>query len=263
MNQTYLSAIKSFEGFTPQAKWDYAQHSNGYGTKALYPGESISPEEAERRFTAEIAVARDIVEKHAKGWDEGTKAALTSLTFNAGTRWISSGLGDAVRNGDIEGVRERFVQYSKAQGEVLPGLLKRRLAEVDWIGTGAGGAAPAAKAATLSAVAPTPPASSVQAAPTPASRPDAVAPLETRAEAPIGMDRSEVAATLRDQLTGISPGTLNEARNAQNASALITMLFDLQMRTAGDVPRDETKDSSATSADATTTVINGRPQKAV
>ena len=142
MNQTYLSAIKTFEGFTPQAKWDYAQHSNGYGTKALYPGEAISPEEAERRFAAEIAVARDIVEKHAQGWDEGTKAALTSLTFNAGTRWISSGLGDAVRNGDIEGVRERFVQYSKAQGEVLPGLLKRRLAEVDWIGSGTEGAAP-------------------------------------------------------------------------------------------------------------------------
>ena len=154
IHQNYLSAIKSFEGFTPQAKWDYAQHSNGYGTKALYPGEAISPEEAERRFAAEIAVARDIVEKHAQGWDEGTKAALTSLTFNAGTRWISSGLGDAVRNGDIEGVRDRFVQYSKAQGEVLPGLLKRRLAEVDWIGSGTGGAAPTAQAATLAGPAP-------------------------------------------------------------------------------------------------------------
>ena len=105
MHHSYLQAIKTFEGFTPQAKWDYAQHSNGYGTKALYPGETIDAAEAERRFAAEIAVARGIVEKHAAGWDEGTKAALTSLTFNAGTRWISSGLGEAVRNGDIEGVR--------------------------------------------------------------------------------------------------------------------------------------------------------------
>jgi lysozyme len=261
MNQTYLSAIKSFEGFTPQAKWDYAQHSNGYGTKALYPGEAISPEEAERRFAAEIAVARDIVEKHAQGWDEGTKAALTSLTFNAGTRWISSGLGDAVRNGDIEGVRERFVQYSKAQGEVLPGLLKRRLAEVDWIGSGTEGAAPAAKAATLTAAAPADQ-PSVQPTLTAASSPIA-APDATTAP-PTAMDRREVAAALQDHLTGVSPDVLNEVRNAQSASALITLLFDLQMRAAGAEAKDETKDGSAASADApTTSVITGRPQQAV
>lgn len=140
MHQTYLDAIKVFEGFTRQAKWDYAQHSNGYGTKALYPGEVISPEEAEKRFAAEIAAARAIVERHAHKWDEGTKAALTSLTFNTGTRWISSGLGDAVRSGDIAGLRERFVKYSTAQGEVLPGLVKRRLAELAWIGDGPDGA---------------------------------------------------------------------------------------------------------------------------
>ena len=37
MQQAYLDAIKSFEGFTPKATWDYAQHSNGFGTKANSP----------------------------------------------------------------------------------------------------------------------------------------------------------------------------------------------------------------------------------
>ena len=134
MHPVYLKSIKSFEGFTQQATWDYAQHSNGYGTKALYPGEKISPQEAEQRFEAEIAEARRIVDKNTDGWDEGTKAALTSLTFNAGSRWINSGLGDAVRAHDVEAVRARFVEYNKAQGQVLPGLVNRRLAEVDWIG---------------------------------------------------------------------------------------------------------------------------------
>jgi lysozyme len=253
MHQSYLSAIKTFEGFTSQAKWDYAQHSNGYGTKALYPGEAITPEEAERRFAAEIAVARGIVEKHAAGWDEGTKAALTSLTFNAGTKWISSGLGDAVRSGDIEGVRERFVQYSKAQGEVLPGLLKRRLAEVDWIGSGAAGAAatgtPMAAGATVSGTSPqpSPPHSLPPLPPTTASGP--VAPMATAAAAPTAVARGEVAATLRDQLSGFASAEISDAKNAQNLSTLITLLFDLQMRSALDGAKDGHDGSSSSSAD--------------
>ena len=133
MHEKYLNAIKSFEGYTPRAKWDYAQNSNGYGTNALHAGESIDRAEADRRFRAEIEQARSVVERHAQGWDEGTKAALTSLTFNTGTRWTSAGLGDAVRNFDIDAVEKIFLTYTKAGGEILPGLVKRRLAEVGWI----------------------------------------------------------------------------------------------------------------------------------
>lgn len=235
IHQTYLAAIKSFEGFAPQAKWDYAQHSNGYGTKALYPGEQIDAAEAERRFAAEIAIARDIVEKHAPGWDEGTKAALTSLTFNAGTRWISSGLGDAVRNGDIEGIRERFVQYSKAQGEVLPGLLKRRLAEVDWIGSGTAGATPTTQAATLAAPAP-----ALQASlqPALATGSGAIAPMDTPTATPADTERGDVASALRDHLAGLSSAETTDARAVQNLSMLITLLFDMQMRAAVGETRD-------------------------
>jgi lysozyme len=134
MHKHYLDSIKASEGFTARAQFDYAQYSNGYGTKALHPGERIDRAEAERRFAAEIAEARAFVDKAAGGWDEGTKAALTSLTFNAGTRWASSGLGEAVRNGDIDGVRSRFLQYTKAGGKDLAGLVTRRLDEVTWIG---------------------------------------------------------------------------------------------------------------------------------
>ena len=145
MQTAYLNSIKVFEGFTQKGSWDYAQYSNGYGTKAHFPGEKISAEEAERRFSDEIAKARQIVDKHTQGWDEGTKAALTSLTFNAGPRWINSGLGDAVRAHDVDAVRQRFVEYNKAQGQVLPGLVNRRLAEVNWIGQVAPGEPEAAQ----------------------------------------------------------------------------------------------------------------------
>lgn len=134
MHSFYLDAIKSFEGYTPSAQWDYAQLSNGYGTKAKFAGEVIDKTEADRRFQAEVASARSIVEKNAPFVDEGTKAALTSLTYNAGDSWTRSGLGDAVRSGDLDQVRDIFKQYNKAGGEVLPGLVSRRAAEALWIG---------------------------------------------------------------------------------------------------------------------------------
>lgn len=128
----YLDAIKSFEGFTPRAKWDYAQSSNGYGTKALHEGEIIDRAEAERRFKAEIKAAYDIVDRFAPNLDDGSKAALTSLTYNAGTAWTKSGLGNAIRSGDIETAKNIFQQYNKAGGEVLSGLQARRDAEMAW-----------------------------------------------------------------------------------------------------------------------------------
>jgi lysozyme len=155
MRDTYLNEIKSFEGFAAQAKWDYAQFTNGYGTRALFAGEKIDEAEASRRFAAELDEARKFVDKHTEGWDEGTKAALTSLTFNAGTRWASSGLGDAVRAFDVDAVRERFLAYTKAGRAELPGLVKRRLEEVTWIGNpGAADATRVASAAPSTQVMP-------------------------------------------------------------------------------------------------------------
>ncbi|MDO9382629.1 MAG: lysozyme [Hyphomicrobiaceae bacterium] len=151
MTANYLDAIRKFEGFTPKADWDYAQFTNGYGTKAKYAGEVIDKAEADRRFQTEIAQARAIVDRHAPHVDEGTKAALTSLTFNAGDKWARSGLGEAIRSGDTERARELFLQYNKAGGEVLPGLAQRRIAEAAWIGQPMEpvplGAAPASAAA--------------------------------------------------------------------------------------------------------------------
>lgn len=136
----YQEAIKQFEGFSSVAKWDYKQHTNGYGTKAEFPGERITPEVAEARFQSELANAREIVEKNAGHLDEGARAALTSLTFNAGDKWVRSGLGDAIRANDIEKAKELFLKYTKAGGQDLPGLVKRRFEELAWFGAHDSGA---------------------------------------------------------------------------------------------------------------------------
>ena len=238
MHHSYLDAIKSFEGFTPKAQWDYAQFSNGYGTKALYAGEAISPEEAERRFATEIAAARSIVEKHAAGWDEGTKAALTSLTFNAGSRWVTSGLGDAVRGGDIEAVRERFLQYTKAGGEVRPGLVRRRLAEFDWIGSGASPAGIGPSTGTANPV--TPAATEAQASFTPFPS----APINTLLAHGPDVASAERALTASGDGAGDSSaptGGSSDARSAQALSMLVSLMFDLQMRSALADPMNPTE----------------------
>jgi lysozyme len=136
LDQSYLDAIKKFEGYSAKARWDYAQDSNGYGTRARYAGEIIDKAEADRRFEGEIKKAADFVDRVAPGLDDGSRAALTSLTYNAGTAWADSGLGEAVASGDFDKARSLFLQYNKAGGSVVDGLVQRRLQEVAWFGEG-------------------------------------------------------------------------------------------------------------------------------
>jgi lysozyme len=136
VDTSYLDAIKQSEGYRADAQWDYAQNSNGYGTRARYAGEVIDKAEADRRFSSEVQKASDFVDKFAPGLDEGSKAALTSLTYNAGTAWSKSGLGEAVASGDLDKAKSLFLQYNKAGGTAVDGLVQRRLQEVAWFGQG-------------------------------------------------------------------------------------------------------------------------------
>jgi lysozyme len=232
----FLDAVKAFEGFTQKGVWDYAQHTNGFGTKALYPGEQISLDEANRRFLAEIDQARNFVEKHAQGWDEGTKAALTSLTFNAGTQWATSGLGDAVRRFDIDSVRSRFLEYTKAGGAVLPGLVKRRLAEVTWIGEGA--SQPAEPSHTHAAVA--------NLTGTGASSRTEVMP-RTVGTSPAIPTSSAGPSPLVDQTQSAKPIAMDAAA-AERASSVAWMLLALDMGTfAPGLIDDRDREAAATS----------------
>lgn len=132
LDPKYLDAMKRFEGYASRSAWDYAQFTNGYGTRAHYEGECIDQAEAEQRFIDEVSRAYTLVDRFAPNLHEGTKAALTSLTFNAGTSWMTSGLGTAIKSGDIDGAKRIFLDYNKADGKVLPGLVSRRRSEQSW-----------------------------------------------------------------------------------------------------------------------------------
>lgn len=155
LDPLYIDQIKGFEGYSPQAAWDYKQSSSGYGTKAQPGDENIPPDQLkaihEQRFTDEIGRAAAAVDGINPSLPPGARAALISLTYNAGPGWTQSGLGDLVRAGDLQGAQQRIQEYNKAGGEVNPGLVKRRTAESAWFG---GQPTPAVQTAQASPVAP-------------------------------------------------------------------------------------------------------------
>lgn len=131
LDPSLVQAVKGFEGYTPKAQWDYKQHSVGYGTRGK-PGEVIDQATAEQRLGDELTKAQNIVQQFAPGAPDGVKKALTSLTYNAGADWTSSGLGAAVKRGDWKEAQRIFLQYNKASGQTLPGLVNRRQQEAQW-----------------------------------------------------------------------------------------------------------------------------------
>ena len=136
LDPQYVDAIKSIEGYAPTASWDYKQYSSGYGTKAQPGDENIPPDQLknvyEQRFQDELAQAAAHVDSVNPNLPPGARAALTSLTYNAGPGWSQSGLGELVRKGDLEGAAARMQQYNQAGGEVNPGLVARRAKEAAW-----------------------------------------------------------------------------------------------------------------------------------
>lgn len=132
LDPLYIDQIKGFEGYRETPYWDYKQYTSGYGTKAGSPDEKIDQATADQRLQESLATAAAHVDSVNPNLPPGPRAALISLTYNAGPGWANSGLGDMVRGGDLAGAQERFQQYNKAGGEVLPALQKRRAQEATW-----------------------------------------------------------------------------------------------------------------------------------
>jgi lysozyme len=175
LDPQYLDAIKGFEGYSPNAAWDYKQSSSGYGTKAQPGDENLPPDQRkaihEQRYQEEIAKAAAHVDSVNPNLPAGARAALVSLTYNAGPGWAQSGLGQMVRAGDLQGAATRFLEYNKAGGEVNQGLVARRQKEAAWFG--GGHPQPAPQAAPAPAMAPpvAPQAAPIFSAPQPQAAP--------------------------------------------------------------------------------------------
>jgi GH24 family phage-related lysozyme (muramidase) len=132
---TFVGAIKREEGFDAKPRWDVKQWTVGYGTRASGPDERPDHDELERRFQSEIGKAAKIVDGVNPNIDPGTRAALTSLTFNTGDTWTRAGLGEKVRAGDLAGAKQLFLQYGNVAGQPNAAVTERRWREAQWFGT--------------------------------------------------------------------------------------------------------------------------------
>jgi len=147
--------IKSFEGYLSQAKWDVSQHTNGFGTEARSPNETISIQEAQERLLSRIErdtkLVEEFGEEHGYRWTDNEKMALVSFIYNGGYNFLKevSGLWEWER--DEEGKRipdsrlvpsgkpkrykeeiaQKMLLYINSGGRPLEGLRKRRELERD------------------------------------------------------------------------------------------------------------------------------------
>ena len=145
--------IKSWEGCRLTA---YKAHSSeeywtiGYGHYGsdVYEGMEITAERADELFEQDIkafeAGANRTVEKYGLDVTQGQFDALVSLAYNFGTSWveahtswrlaryIQAGFKDDYGNriSDLE-IADAFAVLCSAGGEILPGLVKRRLNEAE------------------------------------------------------------------------------------------------------------------------------------
>lgn len=130
LDPALVNTVKQFEGFVPRSYWDYKQYSNGYGTRAAFPGERIDRDTANSRLQDELWKASRAVDSLGVPMNPGQRNALTSFTYNLGPGWTQgSGLADAVRAGDWDAAKQHLLSYTHAGGQVDPGLVKRRTQE--------------------------------------------------------------------------------------------------------------------------------------
>jgi GH24 family phage-related lysozyme (muramidase) len=127
-----VQEIASMENFYAKPYWDVRQWSVGYGSKASGPNDIVDKAEARRRLLEELNESASYVDRHRPGLPEGIRGSLISLTYNAGPKWTKAGLGKAVKRGDWEDARRRFVQYTSPDPRLQKGLRNRRIRELGY-----------------------------------------------------------------------------------------------------------------------------------
>jgi GH24 family phage-related lysozyme (muramidase)/uncharacterized protein YgiM (DUF1202 family) len=146
ISQEALDYLKKEEGFCKTPYWDYKQYTIGYGTRCPddkyeeWKETGITREEAEillKVFLVDIenAVNKDLIDKYNLELTQGQFDALVCFSFNVGWSWIykpSSNMHKAIVSGKTKSEVVRALSlYSKAGGEYLPALAKRRMRDAN------------------------------------------------------------------------------------------------------------------------------------
>lgn len=128
-----LDLIKSYESLSLKAYRDSGGVPTiGWGsTRGVRMGMQISQEQAESRLRDDLHTAESAVNRYVTvPLSQHQFDALVSLTFNIGTgAFQKSTLLRLLNAGRYSDAADQFRRWNKANGRVLPGLVKRRAAE--------------------------------------------------------------------------------------------------------------------------------------
>lgn len=131
---------KKFEGFRAEPyKCPAGVWTIGYGCTRYPDGKKVQPtdpvitiEQAHDLLLRMLQDYQSGVLGHCPGIEDvGLLAACTDLAYNIGTNAFgSSTVRKRINSGDMAGVPDAFRMWVKAAGKTLPGLVKRREAEI-------------------------------------------------------------------------------------------------------------------------------------
>lgn len=128
------SLIRQFEGLRLTAyKCPAGVWTIGYGhTSGVVPGMTITKEQAEEFLRQDIASAENIVSVECLSLRQYQFDAMVSFVFNVGSgNFRKSTLLKKIKaNPDDNSIMDEFLRWVYSKGVVLPGLQKRRLAEM-------------------------------------------------------------------------------------------------------------------------------------
>lgn len=130
---TGLVLIKNFEGLRLTAyKCPAGVPTIGYGhTKNVKMGDTITPDIADFYLYEDVQSSVKAVNEYDKiyNFTQNEFDALVSFTFNCGKGNLTKLTGKGTRNKALIG--QKILEYNKAGGKVLNGLVRRRQAEHD------------------------------------------------------------------------------------------------------------------------------------
>jgi lysozyme len=134
-----LTLIKEFEGLRlraykcPAGVWTIGYgHTSEAGAPKVVPDLKISEAQAERMLRDDlIQYEKDVERLVTRSLTQGQFDALVSFAYNCGP-WALEGstLLKKINRGALDQAPAEFMKWTKAGGRDLPGLLRRRRAEV-------------------------------------------------------------------------------------------------------------------------------------
>lgn len=128
ISENGLSLIKSFEGCRLTAyKCPAGVWTIGWGhTGGVYQGQTITQAQADEMLVSDLAFYERKVDKYSSyGWNQNEFDALVSFAYNIGS--IDQLTANGTRTRAV--IANKMLEYNKAAGKVLAGLVRRREAE--------------------------------------------------------------------------------------------------------------------------------------